>query len=159
VPELVLPTQAVRDSYLAGERAMADESGDSTLWLTQAAADFPSFVAERTVTRKLWGVPTTELWFVHGADYLGTVMVRHKLTAALRREGGHIGYHVVPGQRRRGYATAMLTQACAFCRKRGMARVLLTCKDSNIGSRRVIEANGGALDRISWGTCLYWIRL
>jgi hypothetical protein len=30
---------------------------------------------------------------------------------ALEREGGHVGYHVVPGHRRRGHATQMLGQA------------------------------------------------
>ena len=38
----------------------------------------------------------TELWFVDGTDYLGTVIIRHQLTPALERAGGHIGYHVVP---------------------------------------------------------------
>jgi hypothetical protein len=47
-------------------------------------------------------VPVTELWFVEGTDYLGTVIIRHRLTPALEREGGHIGYHVVPGQDQAG---------------------------------------------------------
>ena len=46
----------------------------------------------------------TELWFVDGSDYLGTVVIRHRLTPALEREGAHIGYHVVPEHRRRGHA-------------------------------------------------------
>jgi hypothetical protein len=43
------------------------------------------------------GVPVTERWFVEGTDYLGTVIIRHRLTPALERAGGHVGYHVVPG--------------------------------------------------------------
>jgi hypothetical protein len=57
----------------------------------------------------------TELWFVDGTDYLGTVIIRHQLTPALERAGGHLGYHVVPGHRRRGHATQMLTQAKLIC--------------------------------------------
>jgi predicted acetyltransferase len=159
VPELVRPTTAVRGSYLAGERAMAAEEGEEPYWLPEAAADFAAFVAERAVTRRLREVPATELWFVDGPGYLGTVMVRHKLTAALRRQGGHIGYHVVPGHRRRGHATAMLAAACAFCRADGMTKVLLTCAEGNVGSRRVIEASGGDLEQVRLGTCRYWIRL
>ena len=131
----------------------------SPSWLPATPADFESFVALRSVTRTLWDVPTTEFWFVDGPRYIGTLMIRHSLTPQLRREGGHIGYHVVPAHRRRGHATAMLAGACAYCRTCGMKEVLVTCIDSNIGSRRVIEVNGGVLEDIVAGTCLYWITL
>jgi predicted acetyltransferase len=85
----------------------------------------------------------TELWFVDGTGYLGTVIIRHRLTPALERAGGHIGYHVVPGHRRRGHATQMLAQAKAICQQLGLPETLVTCAEDNLGSRRVIEANGG----------------
>jgi predicted acetyltransferase len=159
VPELILPTPAVRASFLAGERDLAEEKGDFPAWLPAAEADFMAFVATRAVTQFLWDVPATELWYVDGAEYLGTVMIRHELTPALLADGGHIGYHVVPRHRRRGHATAMLAGACDVCRGRGLTEVLVTCDDTNIGSRRVIEANGGKLAGISSGICRYWITL
>lgn len=137
----------------------ADEGEPSPFWLPGAAADFEFFVAQRIRTREIWNVPATELWYVDGADYLGTVMIRHALTRQLRHEGGHIGYHVVPGARRRGHATAMLAAACGYCRTDGMTEVLVTCRTGNTGSRRVIEANGGALKEIETGVCHYWITL
>jgi predicted acetyltransferase len=39
----------------------------------------------------------------------------------------------------------MLAQALAVCRQLGLRQVLVTCAVDNLGSRRVIEANGGAL--------------
>ena len=159
MPDLVPPTLAVRASFLAGERAGCAEDGTSLSWLDSAAADFESFVASRRKTREMWGVPTTELWFVSGPVYFGTVMIRHRLTPDLRREGGHIGYHVVPAHRRRGHATAMLASACELCREHGMRALLLTCAEDNIGSRRVIEANGGALEKVTDSICHYRIRL
>jgi predicted acetyltransferase len=107
----------------------------------------------------MWGVPTTELWFVSGSVYFGTLMIRHRLTPDLLREGGHIGYNVVPEYRRRGHATAMLASACAICRERGMRGLLLTCEDDNIGSRRVIEANGGTLGKVTGNIRHYRIKL
>jgi predicted acetyltransferase len=101
------------------------------------------------------GVPVTELWYVDGTDYLGTVIIRHRLTPALEREGGHIGYHVVPGHRRRGHATQMLAQAKPVCRQLGLTETLVTCAQDNLGSRRVIEANSGTLDRIVDGEAHY----
>ena len=154
---LIPPTTAVRDSYLAGETETAIEEGLSTHWLQEAAADFPSFVERRRAVREQWGVQVTELWFVDGTTYLGTVVIRHRLTPALEREGGHIGYHVVPGHRRRGHATEMLAQALVVCRQLGLRQVLVTCAVDNLGSRRVIEANGGALDRIVDAQARYWL--
>jgi predicted acetyltransferase len=155
MPRLILPTTLVRDSYLAGETEAAVEEGLSTGWLEEAAADFTAFVEPRRAVRELWGVPVTELWFVDGTDYLGTVVIRHRLTPTLERSGGHIGYHVVPEHRRRGHATQMLAEALAVCRRLGLTEVLVTCAEDNLGSRRVIEANGGALDRIVDGETHY----
>src|SRR5579859_3624408 len=159
LPRLDLPTTTVRDSFLAGTRAICQEEGTRPDWIDEAAADFGAFIAERAAEREIWGVPVTELWYVRGPDYLGTVMIRHRLTPGLRLDGGNIGYHVVPGHRRQGHATAMLAAACDRCRDQGLTSVLLTCRSENTGSRRVIEANGGMLERPGGEICRYWITL
>jgi predicted acetyltransferase len=155
MPELTLPTTRVRASYLRGETELAAEEGVSTRWLAEAAADFAGFVERRRAVRVVWEVPVTELWFVDGREYIGTVVIRHRLTPALEREGGHLGYHVVPGHRRRGHATRMLAQARAVCRRLGLDEVLVTCAETNTASRRVIEANGGVLDGVLDGEARY----
>jgi len=111
-------------------------------------------------------VPETFL-FAFGADRIvGRVAVRHRLNASLEREGGHIGYVVVPDSRRRGYATTMLRLAIPIAlEKSGAARILVTCDDDNIGSVRTIEKNGGILDNVltspSSGKSIrrYWIQV
>jgi predicted acetyltransferase len=154
---LILPTTSVQGSYLQGETETAMEEGSPTSWLAEAAADFTGFVARRCGIRELWGVPVTELWFVDWPDYIGTVIIRHRLTPALAREGGHIGYHVVPRHRGRGHATQMLAQAKPACQALGLTELLITCGEDNTGSRRVIEANGGVLERIVDGEARYWL--
>lgn len=57
--------------------------------------------------------------------------------------GGFIGYSVRPSKRGKGYATKMLKLALDEFRKIGKDKVLITCKDFNIASKRVIEKNGG----------------
>jgi predicted acetyltransferase len=159
MPELIRPTMTVRKSFLAGERAASTVDGTPSEWLDRAAADFGAFVAASRQDRELWGVPMTELWYVSGRVYLGGVAIRHRLTPELLHEGGHIGYNVVPEHRRRGHATAMLARSLVRCRALGLTRVLVTCDDSNVGSRRVIEANAGVLADVADGTCRYWIGL
>jgi predicted acetyltransferase len=94
-------------------------------------------------------VPETFLFAFVGARIVGRVAIRHALTALLERQGGHIGYAVVPEFRRRGYATQILALALRIAREQlGIQQVLLTCADSNIGSIRVIERNAGVLQDI-----------
>ncbi|TQK44589.1 putative acetyltransferase [Streptomyces sp. SLBN-118] len=103
-------------------------------------------------------VPASWYWYVDGGTYLGRIQIRHRLTPFLREAGGHIGYGVRPGARRKGYATAMLRDALPCARSLGLDRVLLTCDTTNTASRKVIEANHGILEDERGGKRRYWIR-
>jgi predicted acetyltransferase len=72
-------------------------------------------------------------------------------------EGGHIGYSVRPSARRRGHATEALRQAIPRARSLGLPRLLLTCLETNVASRKVIERNGGVYEDTRNGTRRYWI--
>jgi predicted acetyltransferase len=111
-------------------------------------------------------VPTTFLFAFVGDRIVGRASIRHSLNRSLHREGGHIGYVVVPEFRRRGYATAILRRSLQIARDQwGVHRVLVTCDDDNIGSIRTIERNGGLLENVIDGPDLdkplrrYWIDL
>jgi predicted acetyltransferase len=94
-------------------------------------------------------VPATFLVADAGGEIVGRSSIRHALNDVLEREGGHIGYAVRPGYRRRGHATEILRQSLIVARAIGIDRVLLFCDEDNIGSRTVIEACGGRLDAIT----------
>lgn len=74
---------------------------------------------------------------------VGRLALRHELTGVLQTIGGHIGYSVLQQHRRLGYGTEMLTQALPIAAALGLTHVLVTCDATNIGSRKIIEANGG----------------
>lgn len=96
-----------------------------------------------------WGVQETLLLAFAGHRIVGRVAIRHRLTAALERCGGHIGYAVVPEFRRRGYATRLLDMSLRMADEQfGIDPILVTCGDHNVGSTRVIERNGGVLHDI-----------
>jgi len=82
---------------------------------------------------------------VVAGDIIGRVSIRHRLNAFLAAEGGHIGYGVMPGFRRRGSATQMLEQSLIIARSLGLDTVLLVCDDANQGSATVIQRCGGTL--------------
>lgn len=154
---LVQPTTAVRESYLAGEKADCLARDTPLDWIAAAAADFEAFVAERRGIRIRWEVPSTIYWYVSARHYLGTLVLRHRLTDELAEVGGHIGYHVVAPWQRQGHATRMLAAGLAEARSLGLERVLLTCAASNEPSRRVILANGGIFEDRRRGEDRFWI--
>lgn len=105
-------------------------------------------------------VPSWTLWWAEGDEYLGRIQMRHPLTEHLREVGGHIGYDVAPGHRRRGHATAMLSAMLPVVAVHyPVERVLLTCDTDNVASRKVIEANGGELEDERHGKLRYWVPL
>ncbi len=108
-------------------------------------------------------VPSTFLFSFIGSKLIARVMIRHQLNDFLRTVGGHVGYGVVPSERRRGYATQMLQASLNEARSLGIERVLVTCDDHNIASRRIIEKAEGEFEGISKqkgelpDKRLYWI--
>jgi len=102
-------------------------------------------------------VPSTTFWYVRGAEFLGRLSIRHHLSDALRRHGGHIGYDVRPSARRQGHATAMLRAALPIAAGMGIKHALLTCDPGNVASRRVIEANGGVQEYGDGPEFRYWV--
>ena len=155
-PHLTVPSADVRTSYLVGEQADMIHRGSETSWLAAASQDFDGFVADRVGVRDRWGVPSEVFWFTSGTFYLGSLVLRHRLTDD--EGGGHIGYHVVYPWQRQGYATEMLRQGLAKAKVLGIDRVLLTVEPGNAASIVVVERNGGVADGINHeGESRFWI--
>lgn len=94
-------------------------------------------------------VPNSYLVGVVESRIVGRLSIRHSLNEHLQKYGGHIGYGIIPSERRKGYANEMLRQALPICRKLGIEKALISCDTNNIASRKVIENNGGIFDSIT----------
>jgi predicted acetyltransferase len=90
-------------------------------------------------------------------EFLGRVGIRHRLTPRLRREGGHIGYWIRPTARRQGHATAAFRASLPMAHRLGLDPVLVTTDETNVGSRKIIEAAGGVFERQNGIKRLYWV--
>lgn len=77
---------------------------------------------------------------------VGATQIRYELNDFLYLYGGHIGDGVRPSERRKGYATAIISESLKFCKEIGIDRVLITCAKDNIGSAKSIINNGGILE-------------
>lgn len=76
-------------------------------------------------------------------DIVGLINVRWKPVPTLLNHGGFIGYGVRPSKRGKGYASKMLELALKLISKEQYEKILITCKDFNIPSKKVIERNNG----------------
>jgi predicted acetyltransferase len=177
MPELSTPTTAVRTSFLdamdefvAEGRAGPDDHsmlGIELGWLRnhdradpQVFETFVRLVRDQAIPTEpgaLEPVPSTTLWWVEGAEYLGRISIRHRLTPKLHELHGHIGYDVRPTARRRGHATAMLAAALPVANQVGIESALITCDHDNVASRRVIERNGGVFEDQRGVKLRFWV--
>ncbi len=118
---------------------------------------YTAALADRRTPRPAGWVNGTYLWILEGDTVLGRISLRHSLTPWLLEVGGHIGYAVRPSARRRGHATAALRLMLDVAAARGIDPVLVTCDDDNVGSRKVIEANGGVLEDVRNRKMRFWV--
>ena len=138
--ELILPGPACEASY----RQAIEEYARAVLGNAESAESESFEDAGQNLPAGY--VPCTSLWLVDGDEFLAEVSIRHRLTPALERFGGHIGYAVRAGRWGQGLGTKLLAGALDYARGTlGLSWVLLTCADGNTGSARVIEKNGGVL--------------
>jgi predicted acetyltransferase len=93
-------------------------------------------------------VPATFLVAEVDSQIVGRVSIRHSLNEYLEQRGGHIGFGIRPEFRRQGLASEILLEALEITSGLGIEKVLVTCDDTNIASRRVIEKCGGVLENI-----------
>jgi predicted acetyltransferase len=172
MPELTAPTTRLHRSFLEAIAEFQADTAYKQSWFVRnfdedaRGGDEAAFaryvdrirgeVREDVALATNW-VPTTTLWWFDGEEFLGRIAIRHRLTAALWVEGGHIGYDVRPGARRRGHATAMLGAARPVAAALGIDEALLTCDETNIGSQRVIEGNGGRYIDSIGDKRRYWV--
>ena len=149
---LVRPSMMYKDACLDAVREF-HALGEYAIDAEELGAKFEGLVARLVAAQDPANVPPGELpyedfWLMDGDEWIGKLTLRTTINAKYLHAGGHIGYEIRPSKRGRGYGTILLRMGLEIARERGLERVLLTCDETNIGSRKVIENNGGQLENL-----------
>lgn len=164
-PFLSPPDVRYKDTFIEAMREFEKE-GQRPPWSYVALENHFDEYVETVLSNESDPLPglvaQTSYWLIVDGQYAGTIDIRHKLTPALRKYGGHIGYQIRPSFRKKGYGTLQLKLCLPHAWQRGFERLLITCDDDNTGSQKIIEANGGVLqDKVDNGRAMltrrYWI--
>lgn len=167
---LVRPDARYSETFLDALAEYHRENQLTDLSVPDLRENLEGYIATlRRQEEPVWGapdhVPQSTFWLVDGGQYVGRLSLRHTLSDPRWDDRGNIGYVIRPSVRRQGYGTAALRLGLLEARHVGLERVLITCDAANIGSRKIIEANGGTLERVvpvpsgERSTCHYWIDL
>ena len=156
---LIMPDPGFGASYLAalaeGFRDSSEAGPPDAARIAAIRDDLPAHLASLNAQggtmrlddgREIEKAPFVHFWMVADDLFVGRVGIRYALNEGLRLWGGHIGYEIRPSLWRRGFGRRALSLAIEHARAHGLTRLLLTCRDDNAGSARIIEFHGGVLE-------------
>jgi predicted acetyltransferase len=149
--ELIRPVAHLENKFLDMVKEYRNKS-EFFIYHDVAALDFQAYLQEcaeyeQGIHLKPGYVTQTTFWLVQDKDeIIGESRLRHYLTPILELEGGHIGYAIRPAQRLKGYGVQILKLTLQEAAKLGLQKALLTCNADNMGSQKIILANGGIFD-------------
>lgn len=169
--KLVTPTIDYKKSFLLGYTEFLKEGTFIECNLEYINNFFPTFIEQIKDLGKRkflnpFYIPETIYWLVDEKNkiFIGRVGIRHSLNKDYFNFKGHIGYAIVPSQRKNGYGNLILKLALEKAKLLTLNRVLLTCNSFNIPSKKIIEKNGGIFEnyKVDFDGTLklrYWINI
>lgn len=78
-------------------------------------------------------------FFMDNKIILGAISIRYECAGI----DGHSGFGIRPSERKKGYASRMLSLALPIMKSYGINPIVLSCAKGNIGSAKTILNNGG----------------
>lgn len=151
---LVKPTQEHREAALDfrneffnhGEKVingseMLDRVDSYEQWLSNVTAN-----SQPDTVDPEWVLTDTFFALDDSERMVGIVDLRHELKGFLT-DFGHCGYSVRPSERKKGYATEMLSQIMRIAVNAGLSSLRLSAERTNVPSVKTILKNGGVWER------------
>lgn len=115
---------------------------DINQWLEQLKL----YEKEETLPNKEY-VPAEQFILIRKSNnkIIGMSSLRTRLNEYLLNFGGNIGYSIAPSERKKGYGRLLLKKTLLKATDIGLNNILVTCRDTNLGSIKIIESNSGIL--------------
>ena len=152
--DLVRPELKHKDDALAfrqeffdhGEKVingseMLDTAASYEEWLANVKAN-----SQNDTVSPEWVVTDTFFALDENGRIVGIIDFRHELKGFLK-DFGHCGYSVRPSERKKGYATGMLSLILQVAGNLELPSIQLSVERSNLASVKTILRNGGVLER------------
>lgn len=149
---LARPSIHLEEEYLAFYKEWVNSGETMVPWVIEKdPSNFDEMVQnlvdnEKGLNLPDGWVPDSTYWLLNKDKIIGAVNIRHRLTESLLNGGGHIGYGIRPSERRKGYATKLLSLSLKEAKELGIKKALVVCDKTNLGSLKVIIKNGGIPD-------------
>ena len=151
-PYLVNPSEIYRDSFLRVLDDYEETYGTvSTGKYGRSLEGFSDYLRDLVDATAKWKSeggcgPASHYWLVAQSEIVGIARLHHTLSEKKGKLDGHISYNVPPSQRREGYGTLLLKRVLERARQHGLRKVLVTCDEDNLPSKKIIERNGGQFE-------------
>lgn len=146
--KLILPEEKYWQSFQNGLREFKNNPTPYDIRDVLKAFGFVNFAdykedyenARKGIGLKSGYVPMTVLWLIDDEKFIGIYTIRHYLTEALQRSGGHIAYAVIPSARGKGIAAQGLKLCCQYAHDvLNIRDALVCCHASNIASYKTMK--------------------
>jgi predicted acetyltransferase len=159
--KLIKPSTDYQESFLEALQAYKEEGYCQHLSVREIRDNFSGFVENLASDRAnhyrkfddwVEVVPETVLWLVKDQNYLGNIVIRHRLNWHLEKWGGHIAFIIRPDKRGMGYGRKILLKAIPYANALGIDRALLTVAPDNKTAVHIIKKSGAVFEDETPGT-------
>lgn len=149
--KLVKPSVIYKESFLEALDEFQEEGRYHFINRNDLKTNFETFIEDINNSRRhlhrpfsSWAepVPETIIWLVKGHEYIGTVVIRHRLNWHLEKWGGNINFIIRPSMRGKRFGKKALQKAMPVIGHLGIDRALLTLKPENKIAQRIVEFCG-----------------
>ena len=93
-------------------------------------------------------LPTSTYILLNNGTEVGMIQIRHQPSHSQEvpsHFSNHIYYEIKPEFRGQGFGTEILKLGIEEAKKIGLKKIVVTCYEENIASKKIIENNGGIL--------------
>jgi predicted acetyltransferase len=147
--KLIEPSLLYKESFLEFVEDVKNTGYESYDLYIKAEGNFEEFVNDlidfsKGINIPEGWVPCSSFWLLDDSgEVVGVIRIRHCADNDYLQMIGHIGYEIKSSHRKEGYGSKILELGLIEARKLGLEKVLITCNEDNIASRRIIEKFNG----------------